>query len=137
MRFWTDDRREPLLMRLLVLVGILFSLLGFDPSEIRRILPHHIVAGMLAFVAVGVYSRLLRERRRTRAALKLDSSLRAASALADVTDRITAALGALAELRGKEVGVRLVLTRRQAGSSPRNPGRQIRPGFRGDEPAGG
>ncbi|OGW61301.1 MAG: hypothetical protein A2V83_00230 [Nitrospirae bacterium RBG_16_64_22] len=116
MRFWTDDRREPLLMRLLVLVVILFSLLVFDPSEIRRILPHHIVAGMLAFVAVGVYSRLLRERRRTRAALKLDSSLRAASELADVTDRITAALGALAELLGKEVGVRLVLTRRQAGS---------------------
>ena len=116
MRFWTDDRRETLLMRLLVLVVILFSLLVFDPSEIRRILPHHIVAGMLAFVAVGVYARLLRERRRTRAVLKFDSSLRAASELADATDRIMAALGALAEFIGKQSGVRLVLTRRQAGS---------------------
>jgi class 3 adenylate cyclase len=103
-------------MRLLVLVVILFSLLVFDPSEIRRILPHHIVAGMLAFVAVGVYARLLRERRRTRAVLKFDSSLRAASELADATDRIMAALGALAEFIGKQSGVRLVLTRRQAGS---------------------
>lgn len=116
MQFWTDDRRETLFMRLLVLVVILFSLLVFDPSEIRRILPHHIVAGMLAFVAVGVYARLLRERRRTRAILKFDSSLRAASELADATDRIMAALGALAEFIGKQSGVRLVLTRRQAGS---------------------
>ena len=115
MRFWTDDRRETILMRLLVLVVILFSLLVFDPSEIRRILPHHIVAGMLAFVAVGVYARLLRERKRVRTALKLDTSLRAASELADATDRITAAIGALADLLGKEAGVRLVLTRRQAG----------------------
>lgn len=116
MRSLTDDRREALLMRLLVLAVVLFSLLVFDPATIRQILPHHIVAGVLAFVAVGIYARLLRERRRVRAFAQFEASLRDAADLAQPSDRVVSALGALANLVGSEGGVRLVLSKRQAES---------------------